>query len=82
MQAAEPAVGSPAANAATHSPALYSAERVRCCARPSPAIPAYWAALEQMPRTLIHNDLNPRNTCFKAGPEGLRLCAYDWELAT
>src|SRR5439155_5808929 len=34
---------------------------------------------------LIHNDFNPRNVALRhdpAAPEGLRLCAYDWELAT
>ena len=48
----------------------------------------WWPALEALPRTLIHNDFNPRNICLRRGPassddEGrLRLCAYDWELAT
>ena len=36
-----------------------------------------------MPKTLVHNDLNPRNTCFKRRADGrLQFCAYDWELAT
>ena len=35
-----------------------------------------------MPRTLIHNDFNPRNLCLRQTDGGLRLCAYDWELAT
>nr|WP_298141811.1 phosphotransferase [uncultured Pseudomonas sp.] len=42
----------------------------------------WWADIERMPRTLIHNDFNPRNIALRNGPEGLRLCAYDWELAT
>lgn len=42
-----------------------------------------WAPeLERMPRTLIHNDFNPRNLCLRQTARGLRLCAYDWELAT
>jgi aminoglycoside phosphotransferase (APT) family kinase protein len=42
-----------------------------------------WAPeLERMPRTLIHNDFNPRNVCLRQSERGLRLCAYDWELAT
>ena len=45
-------------------------------------IPLYWDELEKMPKTLIHNDFNPRNTCFKKGGSGLELCLYDWELAT
>ncbi len=35
--------------------------------------------LEQMPRTLVHNDFNPRNIGLRAGRQ---LVAYDWELAT
>jgi len=35
-----------------------------------------------MPRTLIHNDFNPRNMAFRHTAAGLDLCAYDWELAT
>ena len=51
-------------------------------------------ALDAAPQTLVHNDFNPRNICFKPsgrGPvaakrstgarEGGRLCAFDWELA-
>ena len=82
MQALAPLWEALLANAAAHHPALYPAVRVRTLRTAIAQIPSYWAALEQMPRTLIHNDLNPRNTCFKAGPDGPRLCAYDWELAT
>jgi len=39
-------------------------------------------ALDHLPRTLIHNDFNPRNICLRNGPTGPRLAAYDWELAT
>lgn len=45
----------------------------------------WWPLLEEHPRTLIHNDFNPRNVCLRKDPEapgGWRLCAYDWELAT
>ncbi|MBW2528744.1 MAG: phosphotransferase, partial [Deltaproteobacteria bacterium] len=42
----------------------------------------WWGELEGLPKTLIHNDFNPRNICFRSSAEGLRLCAYDWELAT
>jgi thioester reductase-like protein len=45
-------------------------------------IPQWWAVLERQPRTLIHNDFNPRNICLRAHGDELRLCAYDWELAT
>jgi thioester reductase-like protein len=44
---------------------------------------AAWAAcLDAAPRTLIHNDFNPRNIAIRQRPSGLRLCAFDWELAT
>jgi thioester reductase-like protein len=38
--------------------------------------------LESLPHTLIHNDFNPRNLAFRRERGGLRLCAYDWELAS
>ncbi len=42
-----------------------------------------WAGvLASTPRTLIHNDFNPRNIALRSGSGGLRLCAFDWELAT
>lgn len=43
---------------------------------------SWWGAIDQMPKTLIHNDFNPRNITFRQMDSGLRLCAYDWELAT
>jgi hydroxymethylglutaryl-CoA reductase (NADPH) len=49
------------------------------------ATAARWSAFEAMPRTLVHHDCNPRNLCLRvdeAAPTGLRLVAYDWELAT
>ena len=42
----------------------------------------WWRCIEKMPRTLIHNDFNPRNIAFRRDAKGLQLCAYDWELAT
>ncbi len=42
----------------------------------------WWPILEGMPQTLIHNDFNPRNIAFRSELGTLRLCAYDWELAT
>jgi len=41
-----------------------------------------WRRLDQMPLTLIHNDFNTRNIALRSEDETLRLCAYDWELAT
>jgi hydroxymethylglutaryl-CoA reductase (NADPH) len=49
----------------------------------------WYGEIDVMPKTLIHNDFNPRNMAFRrqASLEGqekgsLTLCAYDWELAT
>ncbi|HEX5886614.1 MAG TPA: thioester reductase domain-containing protein [Pyrinomonadaceae bacterium] len=43
----------------------------------------WWRPLGNGLRTLIHNDFNPRNIMLRGGHGvGLRLCAYDWELAT
>jgi NADP-dependent 3-hydroxy-3-methylglutaryl-CoA reductase len=39
----------------------------------------FWTQeLEALPRTLVHNDFNPRNVAVLAG----RVVVYDWELAT
>jgi NADP-dependent 3-hydroxy-3-methylglutaryl-CoA reductase len=45
------------------------------------SLPDWCRELEQMPRTLIHGDFNPRNLAFRREASGLRLCAWDWELA-
>jgi hydroxymethylglutaryl-CoA reductase (NADPH) len=42
----------------------------------------WWPPLERLPRTLIHNDCNPRNLAFRREPGGIRAVVYDWELAT
>ena len=42
----------------------------------------WWHLLETAPRTLIHNDFSPRNVAIRDDGASLRLCAYDWELAT
>jgi hydroxymethylglutaryl-CoA reductase (NADPH) len=46
------------------------------------SIPDWWSEIEAMPRTLVHNDFNPRNIAFRSRNGDLELCAYDWELAT
>jgi hypothetical protein len=43
-------------------------------------IEKWWRPLGNGLQTLIHNDFNPRNIMLRGG--ALRLCAYDWELAT
>jgi len=41
----------------------------------------WWRPLEASPRTLIHNDFNPRNICIRDTIDGPTLSVYDWELA-
>lgn len=43
-------------------------------------IDRWWPLVEKLPRTLVHNDFNPRNLALRAADR--RLVAYDWELAT
>ena len=52
-----------------HRKALYSLEQ-------------WYREIDAMPKTLIHNDFNPRNIAFRRRFGQLTLCAYDWELAT
>lgn len=65
-------------NAQRQLPELYTRQRADQLARAIAAIPQYQNELRSMPATLVHNDLNPRNACFK----GTQFCLYDWELAT
>ena len=70
-------------HAGRHFPDQYSAVRRRQLGQAIRAVPGNWATLGTLPKTLIHNDLNPRNTCFRPGADGQpQLVAYDWELAT
>ncbi|HEX8427913.1 phosphotransferase [Hymenobacter sp.] len=69
-------------NATTHFPDLYTPSRTALLRTAIQQIPGYWAWQEKQLRTLVHNDLNPRNTCFRNQGDELQLCAYDWELAT
>jgi thioester reductase-like protein len=45
-------------------------------------VETWWSPLESLPRTLIHNDFNPRNLALRGTEDAPTLCAYDWELAT
>ena len=69
-------------NAAHHCPALYDLARVALLRQHIQALPTVWSAVDTMPKTLIHNDLNPRNVCFTHRGDTPSFCAYDWELAT
>jgi hypothetical protein len=42
----------------------------------------WWPRIEELPRTLIHNDFNPRNIALRERRGSWELCAYDPELAT
>jgi NADP-dependent 3-hydroxy-3-methylglutaryl-CoA reductase len=44
-------------------------------------MPEWCARADALPRTLTHNDFNPRNLAFRRTAAELRLVAYDWELA-
>ena len=59
-------------------PALVKAHESLLC-----GIDRWWQPLDNNLQTLIHNDFNPRNIMLRGESGGpLRLCAYDWELAT
>jgi aminoglycoside/choline kinase family phosphotransferase len=43
----------------------------------------WWPRLERLPRTLVHDDFNPRNIALRLDESGEhQLKAFDWELAT
>lgn len=45
------------------------------------SLPDWWPDYEKLPRTLIHNDFNPRNFILRQDSDPPLLCLYDWELA-
>ncbi len=63
-------------------PELMSADELAEHAALTASLPSWWPRLEAMPRTLIHNDFNPRNIALRRVDGQRRLVAYDWELAT
>ena len=63
-------------------PKLYTKSRVKILYRLLSHILNIWIGIENSPRTLIHNDFNPRNICLRKVRNGHRLCVYDWELST
>lgn len=69
-------------NAHEKFPDLYTAERASSLQLAIDAIPADWAILDNSPKTIIHNDLNPRNSYFTRDEGGISFRAYDWELVT
>jgi hydroxymethylglutaryl-CoA reductase (NADPH) len=67
---------------AVEFPATYTPERRRMVHALIDSVGEWWPQLEAMPRTLVHNDFNPRNLCLRPDGHPARLCVYDWELAT
>jgi aminoglycoside phosphotransferase (APT) family kinase protein len=67
--------------AAAEFPEWYPLPERRLHQRLLRSLPDWCRELEQMPRTLIHGDFNPRNLAFRRESSGLQLCAWDWELA-
>ena len=68
-------------HAASEYPDWYGLPERRLHQRLVHSLPDWSRELERIPRTLIHGDFNPRNLAFRREPAGLRLCAWDWELA-
>lgn len=71
-----------AEHGALHFPAWFSERDLARHFQLIEEIEARWSLIESLPRTLVHNDFNPRNLALRRTRWGLRLCAYDWELAT
>ncbi|MBT2231580.1 phosphotransferase [Nonomuraea sp. NEAU-A123] len=53
-------------HAATEYPELVDAASARRLRRIVEEIPRWWGRLESMPRTLVHNDFNPRNIALRS----------------
>jgi hydroxymethylglutaryl-CoA reductase (NADPH) len=63
-------------------PALYTRQRAVMVHRIINRMSDMGPVLDAAPKTLVHNDFNPRNIALrKVESGGYRLCAYDWELA-
>jgi len=71
-----------AVHAAEEFPEWFSQADLAVHRRLIEEIPDWWARIERMPRTLIHNDFNPRNLAFRREQGVPCVVAYDWELAT
>lgn len=69
-------------HAAFRFPGLYTKERVQLLRIAIDDIPERGKLLGSLPKTLVHNDCNPRNACFKNTDGTKKFCLYDWELCT
>ncbi|MES2179652.1 MAG: thioester reductase domain-containing protein [Gemmatimonadota bacterium] len=81
LQSMAPFWRASADHALTHAPAWRNAFVARAHTRLLDAMPGWADALTALPRTLIHNDFNPRNVAIRHERKP-RLCVFDWELAT
>ncbi len=59
-------------------PAIVGDDTYRTCTQLVDTIGAWYPPRDALPQTLVHDDLNPRNACFR---EDGRPLIYDWELA-
>jgi hydroxymethylglutaryl-CoA reductase (NADPH) len=82
MTAMRPLWTALAAHARNEFPALMPERELAEHERLLATMPEWWGRMEQMPRTLVHNDFNPRNLALRTADGVSTLCAYDWELAT
>lgn len=46
------------------------------------SVGSWWAEMQAMPQTLVHNDCNPRNLVIRDRGHTLAPVFFDWELAT
>ena len=69
-------------HASVEFPALVTGEVLQRNNELIESVELWWAELESMKKTLIHNDFNPRNIGIRSVAGALRLCAFDWELST
>lgn len=69
-------------NASTRFPEIYSEALSNLLKDGIRNFDALWSSLENTPKSIIHNDFNPRNSFFRINKENeLSICVYDWELA-
>jgi aminoglycoside phosphotransferase (APT) family kinase protein len=71
-----------AEHAHEHSPAWVDHRLRRIHERLVRDVASWSHVLADAPRTLIHNDFNSRNIALRREGNTVRLCAFDWELAT
>jgi hydroxymethylglutaryl-CoA reductase (NADPH) len=71
-----------AAHAFEHSPAWKDSQFRHIHAHLIADVASWARPLDNGPRTLIHNDFNPRNLVVHERNGELKLCTFDWELAT